>query len=70
MGPRSEWQAEGGPVPGIGARLRLRVFLRSLCLQACWNHQRMQNLGLLGTMLPWLYRLERRADRDRRFCRR
>ena len=50
--------------------LRLRVFLRSLGLQACWNHQRMQNLGLLGTMLPWLYGLERDEARDRQFCRR
>jgi len=50
--------------------LHLAVFLRSLSLQASWNPQRMQNLGLLVTMLPWLHRRPRTLQFDRRFCRR
>jgi PTS system mannose-specific IID component len=50
--------------------LRIVVFLRSLSLQASWNSQRMQNLGLLVTMIPWLRRQPRLLERDRAFCRR
>ncbi len=63
--------------PGAGeapARLtsgvRRSVFVRTLALQASWNHQRMQNLGLLVCLMPWLRDRERDADRDRLFCRR
>ncbi len=56
--------------PGLPFGLRLRLFVRSLSLQASWNHERMQNLGLLTTLLPWL-RLQRRdLNQDRVFCRR
>lgn len=41
-----------------------------MTLQASWNHQRMQNLGLLWTILPWLNRNRRGVNRDRIFCRR
>ncbi len=51
-------------------RLQLSLFLRSLTLQASWNHQRMQNLGLLWTVLPWLRRNRHDVNRDRVFCRR
>lgn len=50
--------------------LHLAVFLRSLSLQASWNPQRMQNLGLLITVLPWLRGQKRSLQDDRRFCRR
>ena len=50
--------------------LRWSIFLRSLTLQGSWNHQRMQNLGLLWTVLPWLRRNRRDMNRDRVFCRR
>jgi len=50
--------------------LRLSLFLRSLSLQASWNQQRMQNLGLLTTVLPWLRRQPREITADRLFCRR
>jgi len=50
--------------------LHFVVFLRSLSLQASWNTQRMQNLGLLITVLPWLHRRPRSLQDDRRFCRR
>jgi mannose/fructose/N-acetylgalactosamine-specific phosphotransferase system component IID len=49
--------------------LQWRLFLRSLALQASWNGQRMQNLGLLVTLLPWLRRQPRNLNRDRIFCR-
>lgn len=50
--------------------LRLEIFLRSLSLQASWNNQRMQNLGLLTALLPWLRRQPPDADQNRLFCRR
>ena len=34
-------------VPRLPRGVRWSVFVRSLALQASWNHQRMQNLGLL-----------------------
>ena len=49
--------------------LQLRIYLRSLALQGSWNGQRMQNLGLLVTLLPWLRRQRRDLNRDRLFCR-
>jgi PTS system mannose-specific IID component len=54
----------------MSRRLQWSLFLRSLSLQASWNHQRMQNLGLLWTVLPWLRRKPREVNRDRVFCRR
>lgn len=60
----------GGPVPGLPRGVRRSVFVRSLALQASWNHQRMQNLGLLFCLLPWLRRRGRDAEVDRLFCRR
>ncbi len=51
-------------------RLKLRLFIRSLSLQASWNHERMQNLGLLTTMLPWIRTRRRDLNEDRLFCRR
>lgn len=63
--------ADGGSRRGrLEARLRRIVFWRSLTLQASWNGQRMQNLGLLATMLPWLQRRPRDLTADRLFCRR
>lgn len=51
-------------------KLKLRLFVRSLSLQASWNHERMQNLGLLTTMLPWARNRQRGLTEDRLFCRR
>lgn len=56
--------------PGLARGLKLRLFLRSLTLQGSWNHQRMQNLGLLTTILPWLRTRRRDLNQDRLFCRR
>ena len=50
--------------------LRLTIFMRSLTLQASWNGQRMQNLGLLTVMLPWLRTQPRDLNAGRLFCRR
>ena len=41
----------GGPVP---LSVHLRVALRSFCLQASWNFERLQNLGFLYVLLPGL----------------
>ena len=49
--------------------LQVRIFVRSLALQASWNGQRMQNLGLLVTLLPWLRQQKRSINEDRVFCR-
>lgn len=64
--------AGGGGRAGrrLDGRLRRVVFWRSLTLQASWNSQRMQNLGLLATMLPWLQKRPRDLTADRLFCRR
>lgn len=50
--------------------LAMRVYLRSLALQASWNDERMQNLGLLATLAPWLRRQNLDVTRRRRFCQR
>ncbi len=49
--------------PSLGRGVLLRVFLRSLFLQASWNPQGMQNLGLAYALYPALERLypERQA---------
>lgn len=59
---------EGAPRLSFG--LQAGLFVRSLALQASWNPQRMQNLGLLATMLTWLRGRPRDVGRDRLFCRR
>jgi PTS system mannose-specific IID component len=56
--------------PTLGFGLQAGLFLRSLALQASWNPQRMQNLGLLAVMLTWLRTRAREVGRDRLFCRR
>lgn len=60
----------GAPPPRLSVHLRARLFLRLLVLQASWNHQRMQNLGLLACLMPWLRDRPRDPERDRLFCRR
>ncbi len=50
--------------------VRWSVFRRSLTLQASYNPQRMQNLGLLYAMLPWLRCSGGSGGKRRRFCRR
>ena len=55
---------------GLPFGLKLRLFVRSLSLQASWNHERMQNLGLLTVMLPWARTQRRDLNQDRVFCRR
>lgn len=72
MAARSTNQVTAGSEPSrpLPAWLRLRVYLRSLSLQASWNHQRMQNLGLLVTLLPWLRAGDHEQQGNRRFCRR
>ncbi len=54
----------------LAVGLRVAVFARLLALQASWNHQRMQNLGLLVCLMPWLRARPRDPERDRLFCRR
>jgi len=50
--------------------LLVETYLRSLALQASWNSQRLQNLGLLVTLLPGLRRLSLSRFDRRRFFRR
>ncbi len=50
----------------LPAGIRLRVFLRSLTLQASWNRKGMQSLGFLYALWPalfWLYP-DRRARKE------
>lgn len=60
----------GTPGRRLPLALKLRLFVRSLSLQASWNHERMQNLGLLTTMLPWVRSRRTDLNHDRMFCRR
>lgn len=59
-----------GPAVRLSKRLQIRLFIRSLALQSSWNGQRMQNIGLLVTLMPWLRQQRRDINRDRMFCRR
>jgi len=54
----------------LSVTLRLRIFLRTLVLQASWNSQRMQNLGLLSALLPFRRTQQQSLTEDRLFCRR
>lgn len=47
-----------------------RVYLRSLVLQASWNDERMQNVGLLVALAPWLGSQDLDVTLRRRFCQR
>lgn len=62
--------ADGARRGGLSRALKWHLFIRSLGLQASWNHERMQNLGLLTTMLPWVRTHRRDLNQDRLFCRR
>lgn len=50
-------QAAAGRRTGLPGAVQLRIFLRSLGLQAGWNFERMQNLGFLWAVSPWLERV-------------
>ncbi|MDY0109197.1 MAG: PTS system mannose/fructose/sorbose family transporter subunit IID [Candidatus Krumholzibacteria bacterium] len=56
--------------PALEATARRGVFWRLLSLQASWNDQRMQNLGLLACLAPWLNRQELSSQQVRSCCRR
>ncbi len=58
------------PTTGLSAGLLRAVFWRTLLLQASWNRQRMQNLGLLVSLIPWVRRRRLTLSATRRFCRR
>jgi mannose/fructose/N-acetylgalactosamine-specific phosphotransferase system component IID len=51
-----------------GGGLPASVWLRSLALQGSWNPQRLQNLGLLVALLPWLRARRAPLAERRRFC--
>lgn len=50
--------------------LEQRLWWRSLALQAAWNHQRMQNLGLLHVLTPWSHWRQLDAGQRRLLARR
>jgi len=54
----------------LTAAMAWRVFGRCLMLQASWNQQRMQNLGLLAALAPWLRQQGLDREQLRRICRR
>ncbi len=58
------------PYPTPSRRLRWSVWLRALALQAAWNPQRMQNLGLVTALAPWLRARAPAVPIVRRICRR
>ncbi len=44
--------------PGVTSFTLLRMGLRSFCLQACWNFQRVQNLGFAYALAPAIRAVE------------
>lgn len=56
-----------GPLP---VAIRRRIWWRSLMLQASWNHQRMQALGLLHVLGAWADWRTLAPDERRRLARR
>jgi len=56
--------------PRLRAPVAREVFWRCLALQASWNAQRMQNLGLVNALVPWLRRQQLDREQLRRVCRR
>lgn len=58
------------PVDLPPRRLLWQVWLRALALQAAWNPQRMQNLGLVTALAPWLRARAPAVPIVRRICRR
>lgn len=54
--------AEASDFPGLPASVLFRVFWRSFFLQASWNPQGMQNLGLAYALYPALRRLYPEPD--------
>lgn len=65
-----ELRAAPPPVVLPPRSLRWAVWLRSLALQAAWNPQRMQNLGLVAALAPWLRARAPAVPIVRRICRR
>jgi PTS system mannose-specific IID component len=65
-------EASGPELPAgtLPWAMHAAVFGRSLALQASWNPQRMQNLGLLVALIPWVRRRHLGTLERRRFCRR
>jgi PTS system mannose-specific IID component len=56
--------------PALTPAVARRVYWRCLALQASWNDQRMQNLGLVTALAPWLRGQSLDRDRLRRALRR
>jgi mannose/fructose/N-acetylgalactosamine-specific phosphotransferase system component IID len=54
----------------LSGRVKRQVFWGCLTLQASWNAQRMQNLGLLAALAPWLQDQGLTTKRLRGVCRR
>lgn len=67
--PRQKATQPQDPVELTGPVAR-EVFWRCLSLQASWNEQRMQNLGLLASLAPWLRRRPVARPDLRAVCRR
>ena len=68
MNPRQDSPVAAAFAPN--GSVKRRVFWRCLTLQASWNEQRMQNLGLLAALAPWLQRQRMTPKQLRGICRR
>ncbi len=70
MPPRPSTTPPAAPVGELARPVAWRVFWRCLTLQASWNEQRMQNLGLLAALAPWFRRQGMSPQHLRGVCRR
>lgn len=43
--------------------LVIKIFLRSLLLQSLWNYERMQNIGFVFSIIPWLRKLYKNNEK-------
>ena len=63
----NEYPADMQALTGAVAR---KVYWQCLTLQGSWNEQRMQNLGLLAALIPWLQQQGLSRKQLRGICRR
>ncbi len=68
--PAADTSASDSRPGRLSAWLMAEIWAWSLALQASWNPQRMQNLGLMAALAPWVRHRRLPLPNVRRVCRR